>query len=368
MKKIYSIIGALAICSASFAQEAVLPKTQKVDKAKLVSTMNLSSTSMLAKTATAVSGDTACWQNFADFSPEFAPSGNLSVFGYLGGGYCYGKNHDSLNRCAAGVLNLASTNIVVKKVILWAARKKGTGPAGSVITVRFTDMAANKAYHYLSATSTWTMDAIGPNAVLSTTTVPFSMIDTSSVLPTSPWTIVTFPTPISTNKNFAIDVDCSTLAAGDTVGFVSDAKNDAVGADLTFHKSWFGGTSFTPWMVTDGGAFADGGLDNNIAFFSFFYVGTAVNEYYNGLKLSSVFPNPATTNATINYSLENDSKNISLVVYDLTGKKVFNENYANQAAGNYSVNVNTENLAAGTYYYQVRANNSVLTKELVITK
>ena len=38
-----------------------------------------------------------------NFTPDFAPSNsNVYIYGYMGGGYIYGSNVDSLNVCAHG--------------------------------------------------------------------------------------------------------------------------------------------------------------------------------------------------------------------------------------------------------------------------
>lgn len=373
MKKIYTLASLALVSLASFAQETEILKfpglktSSKLTEKKVALKTNNPS---LFKTS-AAAGDTACWDNFVDFLPEFNPGGGqLSIFGYQGGGFVYGNNVDSVNSCATGVLNVTGTNLVISKVILLAAEKKMTSTSGtSNVTVRLWDMLPNKARHYNSATQTFTADAMGPNAIKATAVVPISAIDTTWATSASyPWTVVTFSTPVMTNKNFAIEVNCATLALGDTVGFISDAKNSQAGADLTFHRYWFGGTSYSFWLCTDGGVFADGGLDNSIAFFAILDAGTAVTEYFNGTKLNALYPNPSTDKATIEYALENDSKAVALVVYDAKGQKVFDQSYGNQAAGSYKVSLDASSYAAGSYYYQLQANGRNITKEFVVTK
>ncbi len=114
--------------------------------------------------------------------------------------------------------------------------------------------------------------------------------------------------------------------------------------------------------------FAAGDLDNNIAAFPVLSANSGVNEFYNGLKLSQVFPNPAVDAAKIQYSLEKDAESVDLVVYEMTGKKVYSETAKNQKAGSYTVNLNTSSLSAGTYFYQLRANGYSMTKEFAVTK
>lgn len=362
MKKIYSIIGALAICSASFAQNEVVKLVPKKEFKSFVK-IHKDNSSVL-KTSTAVAGDTV--GRTTDFLPTFNEA-NAGLYGAPGGGYLFGKNGDSLNACAQYYLNATATTLKISKIVLMMGDViNTTSSPSSNVRVTLYSGANNKAYHIVGSSLESSPTAKGPNVALSTVSVNISTFSSA----TGAFLTVNLPSPVTVTGDLVIGLDTRYLANGDTIGFVGDNSGDGAGLGYALTRLAIPGsaTNYVWLLVSEIWSSGSVPLDNNIAAFAILDIGTAVNEYYNGLKLSSVFPNPATTNATINYSLEKDSKNISLVVYDLTGKKVFNENYANQAAGNYSVNVNTENLAAGTYYYQVRANNSVLTKELVITK
>lgn len=319
----------------------------------------------LAKTSAMV-GDTVGWQNYTDFLPQFSPSGQLSVYGYTGGGYVYGKNKDSLNVCAAGFINASNATISTNKVIIWVAAKSQSVAATSNISVRLWDMAANKAYSY-NGTS-FVQDKEGPNTVKAAALVPYSSIDTSFSLPTSPWTIVNFTNTAVFSGDFAVEVNTVPLAPGDTIGLVSDKKNDAAGVQMTFHRAWYGATSYSPWVITDGGFFTAGGLDNNVAIFPILSAITGVKEYVNGVKLSALYPNPTKDVATISYSLEKESNNVSLTVYNVVGTKVYSESFGTQAAGDYKINLDASSYAAGSYFYQLRANGHTITKEFVVTK
>jgi hypothetical protein len=226
-------------------------------------------------------------------------------------------------------------------------------------------MAPNKARHYVdpvppSTTGTFTLDALGPNVKKGTTGIFIADIDTNGTGVN--FSIATFASPISVMGNFAIEADCNTLAALDTIAFLSDAVGAGGGNDLTFHRA---GSS---WYVTDGGTFPDGALNNNIAFFAVLGTGTAVKEYFNGVKLSDVYPNPANEAATIEYSLEKNAEEVALVIYDMNGRKVYDETFKNQAMGTYTVKLNTASYSAGSYFYQLRSNGAVLTKEFIISK
>lgn len=364
MKKIYSLVAVMALALGANAQ---LQKQYSASDIKLAGTKELPAT--FNKTAVPVDGDTVGWNPVVDFIPEFGNGGgNLTIYGLAGdGGYIYGKNGGGISACAQGYLNLNNTSLVITKALLWAAVKEpqtGGTPTASV-TVNIWDMAPNKARHYIppvppATSGTFTLDALGPNAKKGTAGIFIADVDTNGNGVN--FSIATFASPVAVMGNFAIEADCNTLAALDTIGFLSDAVGAGGGNDLTYHRAG------ANWYVTDGGVFNDGDLNNNIAFFAVLGTGTAVKEYYNGIKLSDVYPNPANEAATIQYSLEQNAEEVSLVVYDMNGRLVYNESFKGQAKGEHSVKLNTSSFTSGSYFYQLRANGAILTKEFVISK
>lgn len=93
-----------------------------------------------------------------------------------------------------------------------------------------------------------------------------------------------------------------------------------------------------------------------------------VNEFVNGAKFSQNTPNPFGTITTINYELQAASK-VTLNVYDVTGKKVIEQNQGELAAGKHAVKVNAENLASGVYYYSLKVNeNTTSSMKMVVVK
>jgi hypothetical protein len=368
MKKIYLLLATLTVAATSQAQLSQQATTGSV---KLIDAMP--STSFLAaKTATAAAGDTVGWTNFTDFAPEFgAGGGQLSIFGSASGGYVYGKNNGGISTCAQGYYNLNVTPISIEKVVMWAAAKDMAAVplATSNMSVSIWSMAPNKARTYVTATSSFTLDSYGPDANLGATAlVNIADVDTTSMGPTQngygfAWTVAAFSTPIQTSGDFAIVVNTFGLAATDTVGFVSDAVGAAAGINMTFHA-----TAGASWYKTNGGAYADGALDNNIAFFAVLGTVSAVHEFYNGVKLNAIYPNPSKDVATISYSLENESNNVSLDVFNIHGQKVYGETFGTQQPGDYKINLDASSYSAGSYFYQLRANGNVVTKEFIVTK
>lgn len=363
MKKIYTLIGALAVTSASFAQQPGLGKINAVPAGNISKPVS----SNLQKTAALVAGDTIGWQTTsADILPEFAPTGSLTRYGYTGGGYIFGRNVASLNVCAAGFINLNAATITIDKVIFSAyAKKKMSTGTTSQIKVSMYSMAQNKALNESAPSSTVSaLNSNGPNAILSTVAVPFDNIDTTSYPSQMGYhfTTATFSVPVTTSSDFAIAIDARTTAgllAGDTLGLLADSDDPNNTLDMTFHLAG------ANWYVTD---FAFGDLKTNIAIFPVVGITTAVNEYVNGVKLSALYPNPTKDVATISYSLEKVSNNVSLEVFSATGQKVYDQSFGTQQAGDYKINLDASTFAAGSYFYQLRSNGSLLTKEFIVTK
>jgi len=81
-------------------------------------------------------------------------------------------------------------------------------------------------------------------------------------------------------------------------------------------------------------------------------------------EMVKIYPNPATTQATISLNLVNESS-IQLSVSDATGKVISAKNYG-KMTGNWDLNLNTNNLNAGIYLIQLEINGAIVTKRLII--
>jgi hypothetical protein len=77
-----------------------------------------------------------------------------------------------------------------------------------------------------------------------------------------------------------------------------------------------------------------------------------------------VYPNPATTTATIAIILEQESA-VSMAILDMSGKVVAARNYGN-VNGASTVTVNTSNFNAGVYMVELTVNNVKTIKKLII--
>jgi hypothetical protein len=84
-----------------------------------------------------------------------------------------------------------------------------------------------------------------------------------------------------------------------------------------------------------------------------------------GLSLD-VFPNPATSLATIRYEIDTEQA-IVIQVIDFTGRLMEELNLGNQAAGEHRKTWNTEYLAQGVYFLRLKGAQGVY-QQVVITR
>ncbi len=81
----------------------------------------------------------------------------------------------------------------------------------------------------------------------------------------------------------------------------------------------------------------------------------------------NMFPNPATASTTVSFNLKNNA-DVTVVVTDLAGKTVSSATVTNATAGKNKVDINTATMAAGVYTVNFVANNTMITKKLVVRK
>lgn len=93
----------------------------------------------------------------------------------------------------------------------------------------------------------------------------------------------------------------------------------------------------------------------------------SVGEIGNTVASLSSMPNPAADVATIKYVLQQNA-NVTLNVYDMTGKNIISRNEGTKTAGANTMQLDVSQLPAGVYYYTVGADNSRLSNKMVIVK
>ena len=91
------------------------------------------------------------------------------------------------------------------------------------------------------------------------------------------------------------------------------------------------------------------------------------NEIVANYALAQNYPNPFNPTTTINYQIPKDGF-VTLKIYDVLGKEVATLVNENKATGRYNIEFNAGNLASGVYLYQIKVNDFVSTKKLVLLK
>ncbi len=91
---------------------------------------------------------------------------------------------------------------------------------------------------------------------------------------------------------------------------------------------------------------------------------TGITEHSNEIALN-VYPNPATDNTTIIYTLTSETS-VVISVYDITGKVISTENKGSLSQGRHFASINTSTLAKGFYTVTVQTNSGRSTSKLIV--
>lgn len=92
-----------------------------------------------------------------------------------------------------------------------------------------------------------------------------------------------------------------------------------------------------------------------------------VYENINAIISLENYPNPFTNSTTINYAINKDA-NISISIIDLLGNTVAELENENKPSGEYSTSWNAEGVAEGMYLLQLKVDNNVKTKKIIVSK
>jgi hypothetical protein len=80
--------------------------------------------------------------------------------------------------------------------------------------------------------------------------------------------------------------------------------------------------------------------------------------------LNHAYPNPFNPITTISYGLPNDVK-VSLLIYDIDGRKMTTLTQGLKPAENYSIELNAEGLSSGVYFVKLEAGNFIKIQKLM---
>ncbi len=81
----------------------------------------------------------------------------------------------------------------------------------------------------------------------------------------------------------------------------------------------------------------------------------------------SLFPNPASQEASLRYQVKN-SNTVKVDVLNSIGQVVYTKNEGVQTAGDYQLDINTKTLSTGLYYVRLTVGNNVITDKLSVVR
>jgi hypothetical protein len=333
MKKIYVLAAFLSIGTIGFAQKA-----STIAK----SFPNPKSTQTVEVTATPT--DTL-WGNFWNGSPTLYSSGS----GYVAGNNNYGDKV----KAQAFVIPSAYPYAIEEVLIWFGAKQHNSGNPNSKMVVKVQNMNG-------TGTNNVGTGQPAPGTTIAGSSVDLLLTDVDTTAGNI--NVIAFPGPIAVAMDYAISVDLTTLSATDTIGIVTTADGDAGGADLSWEQ----------WSDNTWHSFLHTGnweLDIDMAIFPVVDMNAASVEdmgFTNGIKLFQNQPNPFNDVTTVNYELAENNE-VTLLVYDLTGKMVAQINAGEQIAGKHSINLNAADFAQGTYYFVLKAGKTGIARKMVIT-
>lgn len=93
----------------------------------------------------------------------------------------------------------------------------------------------------------------------------------------------------------------------------------------------------------------------------------SINEDVLSKPEITVFPNPFSQNTSINYSIFKNAR-VELLLFDLVGNKIVIIESGNKSAGKYTKTWSAENLSPGMYLLQLKVDNQLTAKKIIITQ
>ncbi len=84
-------------------------------------------------------------------------------------------------------------------------------------------------------------------------------------------------------------------------------------------------------------------------------------------KLEQNYPNPFNPSTQIKYSIANNGF-VAMKIYDILGREVEVLVNEEKQEGTYTINFNASHLSSGIYFYQVKANNFIDTKKMILLR
>jgi len=96
---------------------------------------------------------------------------------------------------------------------------------------------------------------------------------------------------------------------------------------------------------------------------------TSINSTVNNnsdIKLYQNYPNPSNGITNFSYYLNHASKTVNFKVYNISGKEVNAISFSNVDMGKHNFKFDVSKLSSGVYYYTLEANNTKVTKKMIV--
>ncbi|MBS1518159.1 MAG: T9SS type A sorting domain-containing protein [Bacteroidetes bacterium] len=123
-------------------------------------------------------------------------------------------------------------------------------------------------------------------------------------------------------------------------------------------------------LISNGSLTADGIYIDDIKLVNYNSIPTGITgtaEIPLSFELSQNYPNPFNPSTSINYQIP-VTGNVSLKIYDISGKFISELVNKEQTAGNYEVKFNGENYSSGIYFYRLESGNYSKTMKMMLLK
>jgi len=127
-------------------------------------------------------------------------------------------------------------------------------------------------------------------------------------------------------------------------------------------------------LRTDGGVTRDGWYVDDIGILIYTIPTSALDDEVTVTKfeLEQNYPNPFNPSTKIKYSIpstvNHETSNVSLKIYDVLGNVVATLVNEDKSAGNYEIEFNASNLSSGIYYYRLVTGSFTDTKKMILLK
>jgi hypothetical protein len=184
----------------------------------------------------------------------------------------------------------------------------------------------------------------------------------------------------SSSTNDKLEVDVSTNCGATWLPRYAKAGSSLSTNGTTYFTSEYVPTSATQWrhetinltayannhdvLIRFKGVSASGNdvyVDNiNVA------APTGITEETN-VSSVSVYPNPMTNNATVDFTLTDASK-VSITLVNALGQAVITSELGNLSTGAHNYSLNTESIRAGLYFLTIKTSTGVITKKVSVNK